>query len=89
MPLFLISYSLLKPEEDYPELIRTLRNIGARRVLRSGWLINSSLKIGDVFDRVWIGGNLGCRDKLLVTQAADITSSENINMDDLGLAHHG
>jgi hypothetical protein len=47
------------------------------------------VKIGDVFDRVWIGGNLGSHDKLIVALAADITSSENINMDDLGLAHHG
>jgi hypothetical protein len=85
MPLFLISYSLLKPEKDYPDLIKTLRNIGARRVLRSGWLINSSLKIGDVFDRVWIGGNLGSHDKLIVVQTAGITFSENINMDGLEL----
>lgn len=85
MPLFLISYDLIRPEKDYPDLIATLRNIGARRVLPSEWLIKSSMDVNDVFDRVWIGGNMNARDRLLVTQVSGWAASDNVQMDGLEL----
>ena len=83
MPLFLIIYDLIRPEKDYPDLIRTLRNIGARRILLSGWMIRSSVDNSDIFDRVWIGGDLGAKDKLLVVEVNGSTASENVNMKEL------
>ena len=83
MPLFLIIYDLIRPEKDYPDLIRTLRNIGARRIVLSAWMIRSSVNNSDIFDRVWIGGDLGAKDKLLVVEVNGSTASENVNMKEL------
>jgi hypothetical protein len=85
VPLFLISYDLIKPEKDYPDLIKTLRNIGARRTLLSEWMIKSTMDVRDLFDRVWIGGNLGAKDKLIVIEVNAWTATDNINMKGLGL----
>jgi hypothetical protein len=80
VPLFLISYDLIKPEKDYPDLIKTLRNIGARRILLSEWMIKSLLDVSDLFDRVSIGGNMDAKDKLIVVEVNAWTASQNINM---------
>ena len=81
MPLFLISYDLIRPEKDYPDdLVSTLRNIGARRILLSEWMIKSPLDVSDLFDRVWIGGNLDTKDKLIVVEVNAWTASQNIDM---------
>jgi hypothetical protein len=71
---------LIKPEEDYPDLIKTLRNIGARRILLSEWMIKSPLDVSDLFDRVWIGGNMDAKDKLIIVEVNSWTASQNINM---------
>jgi hypothetical protein len=78
--LFLISYDLIRPEKDYPDSIKTLRNIGARRILLSAWMIKSPLDVSDLFDRVWIGGNMDAKDKLTMVEANAWTASQNINM---------
>ena len=80
MPLFLISYDLIRPEKDYPDLIKTLRNIGARRTLLSEWMIKSTMDVSDLFDRVWIGGSMDANDKLIVVEVNAWTATQNINM---------
>ncbi|HEY4054002.1 MAG TPA: hypothetical protein VGL74_09670 [Terriglobales bacterium] len=64
MALYLVSYDLNKPEQDYPELVDYLRLIGARKVLQSEWLVRS----GATRDAVYNGvkANLGSGDGLLV-----------------------
>ena len=64
MALYLVSYDLNKPEDNYPELVEYLTLIGARKVLESEWLVRS----GATRDAVYNGvkANLGNGDGLLV-----------------------
>lgn len=39
--LFLVSYDLNKPEQDYASLLPVLRKLGARKVLYSEWVLLS------------------------------------------------
>jgi hypothetical protein len=57
MALYLFSYDLNKSEKDYPELAEYLRLIGARKVLKSEWLVRN----GATRDAVYNGvkANLG------------------------------
>jgi hypothetical protein len=80
MPLFLISYDLIRPEKDCPDLIKTLQNIGARRILLSGWMIRTAMDGSDVFDRIWIGGSMDSKDKLLVVEVHGWMASGKVNM---------
>ena len=68
MALYLISYDLIKPEKDYPDLIGHLEDIGAKRILFSEWALNDSAAMRSVFDDVWANGKMGDKDKLFVTQ---------------------
>jgi len=64
MALYLVSYRLSKPEEDYPELLSYMKLIGAQRVLNSDWLVRS----GATRDAVYKGvkTHLGGEDGVLV-----------------------
>src|SRR5207248_723265 len=64
MALYLVSYNLNKPEQDYPELVDYLYLIGARKVLDSEWLVRS----GATRDAVYKGvkAHLESGDGLLV-----------------------
>ena len=39
MALYWVGYDLDKPGQDYPDLIRRLGQLGARRILKSDWLL--------------------------------------------------
>lgn len=39
MALFLVSYDLDKPGQDYPDLIARLKQFGAQRILYSEWFL--------------------------------------------------
>ena len=64
MALYLISCDLTKQEGDYPELIEYLQLIGARKILKSGWLVRS----GATRDSIYKGvkAHLGESDAVLV-----------------------
>ena len=42
MALYLVSYDLDKPGQDYPDLISRLQQLGARRILYSEWFLISN-----------------------------------------------
>jgi hypothetical protein len=67
MPLYLISYDLRK-QKNYDDLLKALRDIGAKRVLRSQWLFNSTSSAKQVGD--WVLGYLDSDDGLLVCQVS-------------------
>lgn len=68
MPLYLISYDLIKPEKDYPDLIDHLEQIGAKRILLSEWALRGDFTAKDVYADVWKNGKMGVKDKLFVTR---------------------
>ena len=64
MALYVVSYDLCKPEQDYPQLLEYLQLIGARRLLDSQWIVRS----GATRDAVYSGirAHLDSNDALLV-----------------------
>jgi hypothetical protein len=52
MALYLVSYDLNQPEQNYPELVEYLRLIGARKVLQSEWLVRTSAMGDAVYNGV-------------------------------------
>lgn len=64
MALYLVSYNLARPEQEYPQLVEYLNLIGARRVLFSEWIVRS----GATRDAVYNGirAHLDHNDGLLV-----------------------
>lgn len=70
MALYLISYDLNRPEQNYPELITALRNLGAQRALYSQWAVQrTGTTPQGLRDYVW--QFMDANDRLLV---ADMTS---------------
>lgn len=70
MPLFLISYDLEKPNAspaDYAKLITPLEKMGAKRVLKSQWIFNSTSMAQHIREYCW-GFRSSDRDRFLVTE---------------------
>lgn len=42
MSVYLVSYDLDKPGQDYPRIIAELERLGAKKVLYSEWLLKSN-----------------------------------------------
>jgi hypothetical protein len=75
MSLYLISYDLIKPEKDYPDLINALTRIGAQRVLYSEWMVNrANTTTSGMFEYVRTTGKMDSNDKLLVVDVSDWVS---------------
>jgi hypothetical protein len=64
MALYLVSYNLSKPEDDYPQLVEYLNLIGARRVLFSQWIVRSGATRDAVYNGIRV--HLDSSDGLLV-----------------------
>jgi hypothetical protein len=64
MALYVVSYDLSQPEQQYPQLLEYLHLIGARRLLDSQWMVRS----GATRDAVYQGirAHLDSNDALLV-----------------------
>lgn len=84
MTLYLISYDLIKPEKDYPDLIAALERMGAKRVLLSEWMVRSQKTIREAYDAVFTEGKMGPKDKLLVVIVSTWLASKNIGMTEMG-----
>ncbi len=64
MTLYLISYDLDRPGQDYHRLIRELERLGAKKVLFSEWLFKSTSSAKDIRDH--LGRFADANDMLLV-----------------------
>lgn len=42
MPVFLVSYDLKRPGQNYPALSKALQAVGAKKILLSQWIVNST-----------------------------------------------
>jgi hypothetical protein len=81
MSLYWIGYDLDKPGQDYSELIRRLQQLGARRILKSDWLLptttsNPSL-IRDDLQRF-----LDANDRILVSAQKNSAAWKNLLISD-------
>jgi hypothetical protein len=52
MGVYLISYDLDKPGQDYPRLIKELERLGAVKVLYSEWLFKSNSSAAQIRDHL-------------------------------------
>ena len=77
--LYLISYDLMAPGKDYDGLYEALEGIGAKRVLRSVWVVRwSNTSAKQVRD--WVKKHTDSDDRLLVGQIdADWATFNAIN----------
>jgi hypothetical protein len=65
MPRYLIAYDLMKPGQVYDDLIPALQRLGAKQVLLSMWVIESSLSPSEVRD--YLKPYLDTNDRLAVS----------------------
>ena len=64
MAVYLISYDLDKPGQDYPRLITELERLGAVKVLYSEWILRSTSSAKEIRD--WLKSFIDSNDMLLV-----------------------
>lgn len=69
MGLFLISYDLLKPGQDYSGLYAALERLRARRVLLSAWVLRGQYSCVGLRDS--LKPLVDANDRLLVNQVSD------------------
>ncbi len=69
MALFLIAYDLDKPGQNYDAMHEQLEEWGAKRVLESTWMLNSSLTTAEMRDTLSATkGLLDSNDRLVVVR---------------------
>ena len=76
MPLYLISYDLDKPEQNYAGLLARLRELGAQRFLYSEWFLVQNASSTDIRDdlRTYIDNN----DRILVVEVKNHAAWNNL-----------
>jgi hypothetical protein len=52
MTVFIVSYDLNIPGQDYPPLIAELRRVGGAKLLKSAWIINVNQTASEVLSAV-------------------------------------
>jgi hypothetical protein len=64
MPVYVVSYDLNRPGQNYPELWAALRELQAQRILQSQWAVRAR---GDAAAlRDWLWRHMDGTDRLLV-----------------------
>lgn len=76
--LYLVSYDLKTPGQDYPALTALLTGLNAQRVLRSQWLVVYNSTALDLAKRVISSGGLDTNDRVLVTEVTQSTAWLNL-----------
>ena len=69
MAVYLISYDLDKPGQDYPRLVKELELLGAVRVLYSEWIFRSTSSPVEIRD--WLQSFIDSNDMLLVVALSE------------------
>lgn len=80
--LYLISYDLVKPEKDYPDLIAALQRLKATKVLLSEWLVTSTATAPSLAELVHKEGKLDANDRLLVVECTQSAAWYRLLVDD-------
>ncbi len=80
MITYLISCDLITPERSYHQLSAALRNVGAVRVLRTAWALETEMSAEQL--RNWVTQYSGPSDRILISALIDWASRNvliNIN----------
>ena len=81
MALYWIGYDLDKPGQDYTDLIRRLKELGAKRILKSDWLLPHN-KTTPVAIRDDLGRFLDANDRVLVSEQKNNAAWRNLLISD-------
>lgn len=76
MSEYLITYELHKPGQNYESLWKSLKNMNAKRIKNSVWLLSSNYSLSIVYDilHTFIDSN----DKLTIVEFNNIKSTEHV-----------
>ena len=81
MALYWIGYDLDKPGQDYSDLISRLQQLGARRILKSDWLLpHNNTNPGAIRDD--LGRFLDANDRILVSEQKNSAAWNNLLISD-------
>ena len=72
MGVFLVSYDLDKPGQDYHRLIKELERLGAVKVLYSEWLFKSTSSTVQIRD--YLQGFVDANDMLLIVELTGVAA---------------
>lgn len=79
MALYLVSYDLDKPGQDYPDLIARLEQLGAQRVLYSEWLLVNSATSAAIRDDLL--RFMDANDRILVAELKNNAAWQRLMID--------
>ena len=76
MALYLVSYDLDKPGQDYPDLIKRLEEFGAKRILYSEWFLSHTATAAQLRDDLlrFLDNN----DRILVCELKNSAAWKNL-----------
>lgn len=77
--LYLISFDLNRPGQNYPELDGALARMGARKVLYSQWAVRSTSSASQLRD--YLNGCIDSNDRLLISSFDPPWASWNLMAD--------
>jgi len=81
MALYWIGYDLDKPGQDYTDLIRRLQQLGAKRILKSDWLLpHNNTTTAAIRDD--LGRFLDANDRILVSEQKNNAGWRNLLISD-------
>ena len=85
MPIFLIHYDLpQKPDVDYPELIPILTRLGAKRLTRTAWAVQTGMRLTELRDEIQICALPG--DRFVIARIGEWRTMGTFNkIDDLAV----
>jgi hypothetical protein len=81
MARYLVTYDLKNPGKDYPALTKELERFGARRVLRSSWVVENDATAENMRDHFW--KFLDSNDRLLVVDFTNMHWASNRSIVDI------
>jgi hypothetical protein len=81
MALYWIGYDLDKPGQDYTDLIRRLKELGAKRILKSDWLLAHN-KTTPAAIRDDLGRFIDANDRILVSEQKKNAAWQNLLISD-------
>lgn len=82
MVTYLVSCDLITPELNYHQLRAALRDVGAVRVLRTAWALETDMSAEQL--RNWVAKYVGPSDRILISALIDWASRNAlVNINDL------
>ncbi len=80
--LYLVSYDLNRPIQNYPQLDKVLKTLGGKRILETVWLVPSNFGPVDFHNSIKTPGGLDKNDRLFTGELHNSAAWDNLLIDD-------